>query len=160
MTLDVFLMNMCIVVIALLIRREIKLKKSRQIMKTQVFKEHYIPNIRALVLLLMLLLCLWLPLTLRFFLILQGHWLYKLANNLRFNRMDHLVKEQTTDSSIVIPYYFHYWSAHFLQKIYIFFSLTTSNYVSFLIKATVRSHFIKYNFKFMVDFSYGITTDS
>jgi len=29
MTLDVFLMNMCVVVIALLIRREIKLKKAK-----------------------------------------------------------------------------------------------------------------------------------
>jgi len=32
MPLDVFLMNMCVVVIALLIRREIKLKKTRWIM--------------------------------------------------------------------------------------------------------------------------------
>ena len=31
MTLDIFLMNMCVVVIALLIRREIKLKKARQL---------------------------------------------------------------------------------------------------------------------------------
>jgi len=69
MPLDVFLMNMCVVVIALLIRREIKLKKARWIMKTQIFKEHYIPNIHAITLLLMLLLCLWLPLALRFLLI-------------------------------------------------------------------------------------------
>jgi len=33
-------------------------------MKTQVFKEHYIPNVRAITLLLMILLCLWLPLAL------------------------------------------------------------------------------------------------
>jgi len=62
-------MNMCVVVIALLIRREIKLKKARLIMKTQIFKEQYIPNIHAITLLLMLLLCLWLPLALRFLLI-------------------------------------------------------------------------------------------
>ncbi|CAP16333.1 Conserved hypothetical protein [Prochlorococcus marinus subsp. pastoris str. CCMP1986] len=39
-------------------------------MKTQIFKERYIPNVHAISLLLMLLLCLWLPLGLRFFLIL------------------------------------------------------------------------------------------
>ncbi len=38
-------------------------------MKTQVLKEHYIPNIHAITILLMLLLCLWLPLALRFLLI-------------------------------------------------------------------------------------------
>jgi len=38
-------------------------------MKTQIFKEQYIPNIQAITLLLMLLLCLWLPLALRFLLI-------------------------------------------------------------------------------------------
>jgi len=38
-------------------------------MKTQTFKEHYIPNIHAITILLMLLLCLWLPLALRFLLI-------------------------------------------------------------------------------------------
>ena len=32
-----FLMNMCVLVLGLLVRREIKLKKARQIMKTQVF---------------------------------------------------------------------------------------------------------------------------
>ena len=72
MPLDVFLMNMCIVVLGLLVRREIKLRKARQIMKTQIFKEQYIPNVHAISLLLMLLLCLWLPLGLRFFLILQS----------------------------------------------------------------------------------------
>ena len=72
MPLDVFLMNMCVVVLGLLVRREIKLRKARQIMKTQIFKEHYIPNVHAISLLLMLLLCLWLPLGLRFFLILQS----------------------------------------------------------------------------------------
>ena len=71
MPLDVFLMNMCVVVLGLLVRREIKLRKARQIMKTQIFKEQYIPNVHAISLLLMLLLCLWLPLGLRFFLILQ-----------------------------------------------------------------------------------------
>jgi len=35
----------------------------------QILKEHYIPNIHAITLLLMLLLCLWLPLALRFLLI-------------------------------------------------------------------------------------------
>ncbi len=72
MPLDVFLMNMCVVVLGLLVRREIKLRKARQIMKTQIFKEQYIPNVHAISLLLMLLLCLWLPLGLRFFLILQS----------------------------------------------------------------------------------------
>ena len=72
MPLDVFLMNMCVVVLGLLVRREIKLRKARQIMKTQIFKERYIPNVHAISLLLMLLLCLWLPLGLRFFLILQS----------------------------------------------------------------------------------------
>jgi len=38
-------------------------------MKTQILKEHYIPNIRAITILLMLLLCLWLPLAFRFLLI-------------------------------------------------------------------------------------------
>jgi len=38
-------------------------------MKTQIFKEHYIPNVYAITLLLILLLCLWLPLALRFLLI-------------------------------------------------------------------------------------------
>ncbi len=38
-------------------------------MKTQILKDHYIPNIHAITTLLMLLLCLWLPLALRFFLI-------------------------------------------------------------------------------------------
>jgi len=38
-------------------------------MKTQIFKEQYIPNVHAITLLLMLLLCLWLPLALRFLLI-------------------------------------------------------------------------------------------
>ena len=74
MTLNIFLMkNMCVVVIALLIRREIKLNKARQKMKTQIFKEQYIPNVHAITLLLMLLLCLWLPLALRFFLIIQSN---------------------------------------------------------------------------------------
>ena len=72
MPLDVFLMNMCVVVLGLLVRREIKLRKARQIMKTQIFKEQYIPNVHAISFLLMLLLCLWLPLGLRFFLILQS----------------------------------------------------------------------------------------
>ena len=72
MPLDVFLMNMCVVVIGFLVRREIKLKKTRQIMKTQIFKEQYVPNVHAISLLLILLLCLWLPLGLRFFLILQS----------------------------------------------------------------------------------------
>ena len=72
MPLDVFLMNMCVVVLGLLVRREIKLRKTRQIMKTQIFKEQYIPNVHAISLLLILLLCLWLPLGLRFFLILQS----------------------------------------------------------------------------------------
>lgn len=72
MPLDVFLMNMCVVVIGFLVRREIKLKKTRQIMKTQIFKEQYVPNVHAISLLLVLLLCLWLPLGLRFFLILQS----------------------------------------------------------------------------------------
>ena len=72
MPLDVFLMNMCVVVLGLLVRREIKLRKARQIMKTQIFKEQYIPNVHAISLLLILLLCLWLPLGLRFFLILQS----------------------------------------------------------------------------------------
>ena len=72
MPLDVFLMNMCVVVLGLLVRREIKLRKARQIMKTQIFKEQYIPNVHAISLLLMLLLCLWLPLGLRFLLILQS----------------------------------------------------------------------------------------
>lgn len=72
MPLDVFLMNMCVVVLGLLVRREIKLRKARQIMKTQILKEQYIPNVHAISLLLMLLLCLWLPLGLRFFLILQS----------------------------------------------------------------------------------------
>ena len=72
MPLDVFLMNMCVVVLGLLVRREIKLRKARQIMKTQIFKKQYIPNVHAISLLLMLLLCLWLPLGLRFFLILQS----------------------------------------------------------------------------------------
>ena len=72
MPLDVFLMNMCVVVLGLLVRREIKLKKTRQIMKTKTFKEQYIPNVHAISLLLLLLLCLWLPLGLRFFLILQS----------------------------------------------------------------------------------------
>jgi len=35
-------------------------------MKTQILKEHYIPNIHAITILLMLLLCLLLPLALRF----------------------------------------------------------------------------------------------
>ena len=72
MPLDVFLMNMCVVVLGLLVRREIKLRKARQIMKTQIFKEQYIPNVHAISLLLMLLLCLWLPLALRFFLKFQS----------------------------------------------------------------------------------------
>ena len=72
MPLDVFLMNMCVVVLGLLVRREIKLRKARQIMKTQIFKEQYIPNVHAITLLLMLLLCLWLPLALRFLLIFQN----------------------------------------------------------------------------------------
>ena len=55
MPLDVFLMNMCVVVLGLLVRREIKLRKARQIMKTQIFKEQYIPNVHAISLLLMLL---------------------------------------------------------------------------------------------------------
>jgi len=38
-------------------------------MKEQIFKEQYIPNIKAITLLLMLLLCLWFPLALRFLLI-------------------------------------------------------------------------------------------
>ena len=38
-------------------------------MKTQILKEQYIPNIHAMTLLIMLLLCLWLPLALRFLLI-------------------------------------------------------------------------------------------
>ncbi len=38
-------------------------------MKTQILKEHYIPNIKAIAILLMLVLCLWLPLALRFLLI-------------------------------------------------------------------------------------------
>jgi len=38
-------------------------------MKTQIFKEQYIPNIQAITLLLMILLCLWLPLALRFLLL-------------------------------------------------------------------------------------------
>jgi len=38
-------------------------------MKTQILKEHYIPNINAITILLILLLCLWLPLALRFLLI-------------------------------------------------------------------------------------------
>jgi len=38
-------------------------------MKTQIFKEQYIPNVHAINILLMLLLCLWLPLALRFLLI-------------------------------------------------------------------------------------------
>jgi len=38
-------------------------------MKTKILKEYYIPNIHAITLLLMLLLCLWLPLGLRFLLI-------------------------------------------------------------------------------------------
>jgi len=38
-------------------------------MKTQIIKEHYNPNVQAISLLLMLLLCLWLPLVLRFLLI-------------------------------------------------------------------------------------------
>jgi len=38
-------------------------------MKTQILKEHYIPNIHAINILLMLLLCLWIPLALRFLLI-------------------------------------------------------------------------------------------
>jgi len=38
-------------------------------MKTQTFKEKYIPNVHAVTLLLMLLLCLWLPLALRFLLL-------------------------------------------------------------------------------------------
>ena len=33
-------MNMCVVVITLLIRREMKLRKARQIMKDQFFKEY------------------------------------------------------------------------------------------------------------------------
>jgi len=37
-------------------------------MKAQIFKEHYIPNIHAITLLLMLLICMWLPLALRFLL--------------------------------------------------------------------------------------------
>jgi len=39
-------------------------------MKTKVFKEHYLPNVHAITILLILLLCLWLPLALRFLLIL------------------------------------------------------------------------------------------
>ena len=69
MPLDVFLINMCVVVIGLLIRREIKLKKVKWIMKTQIFKEQYIPNLHDITLLLMLLLYLSLPLALRFLLI-------------------------------------------------------------------------------------------
>jgi len=38
-------------------------------MKTQILKEQYIPNIHAITRLLLLLLCLWLPLALRFLLI-------------------------------------------------------------------------------------------
>jgi len=38
-------------------------------MKTQILKEHYIPNIHAITILLIFLLCLWLPLALRFLLI-------------------------------------------------------------------------------------------
>jgi len=38
-------------------------------MKTQIFKKQNIPNVHAISLLLMLLLCLWLPLALRFLLI-------------------------------------------------------------------------------------------
>ncbi len=38
-------------------------------MKTQILKVDYIPNIHAITILLMLLLCLWLPLALRFLLI-------------------------------------------------------------------------------------------
>ena len=38
-------------------------------MKTKIFKEHYIPNLNAITLLIMLLICLWLPLALRFLLI-------------------------------------------------------------------------------------------
>ncbi len=38
-------------------------------MKTQILKENYIPNIHAITILLMLLICLWLPLALRFLLI-------------------------------------------------------------------------------------------
>ena len=38
-------------------------------MKTQILKENYVPNIHAIALLLILLLCLWLPLALRFLLI-------------------------------------------------------------------------------------------
>jgi len=38
-------------------------------MKTQILKENYIPNIHAITILLMLLVCLWLPLALRFLLI-------------------------------------------------------------------------------------------
>jgi len=38
-------------------------------MKTQILKEQYIPNNQAITILLMLLLCLWLPLALRFLLI-------------------------------------------------------------------------------------------
>ena len=46
------------------------------------------------------------------------------------------------------------------ETFYLIFSLTASNYVSFLIKATVVSHFIKCNLKFMVDFSWSNATDS
>ena len=38
-------------------------------MKTQIFKKEYIPNVHAITLLLTLLLCMWLPLALRFLLI-------------------------------------------------------------------------------------------
>ncbi|ABV50036.1 Conserved hypothetical protein [Prochlorococcus marinus str. MIT 9215] len=38
-------------------------------MKTKILKEQYNPNLNAITLLVMLLLCLWLPLALRFLLI-------------------------------------------------------------------------------------------
>ena len=81
MVLDVFLMDMFVVVIVLLIRREMKLKKARQIMQTQIFKEKYIPNVHAITLLLMLLLSLWLPLALRFLLIIQSNKLVNIITN-------------------------------------------------------------------------------